>query len=120
MWTKNATTGQLELVFQGELLSVSETKLENSKGTEYRVGSVKLPNGKIKSCRIYEKNFAYGMEKNVSYRCTATQYKDEAGNIQVDILMSHLTQAERATVADFDGVDGIESSVKSTIAEQAL
>lgn len=117
MWTPNVQTGQLEHVFQGELISVSASTQENSKGTEFRVGSVKLPNGKIKSCRIYEKNFDYGMEVGTSYRCTATQYKDANGDTLVDVLMSHLTAAERASIDDFADV-AVEA--KSNVAEQAI
>lgn len=117
MWTPNAQTGQLEYVFQGELISVSEKTQENSKGTEFRVGSVKLPNGKIKSCRVYEKNFAHGMEVGTSYRCTATQYQDTNGDLAIDILMSHLTAAERATIDDFADV-AVEAT--SNVAAQAL
>lgn len=117
MWTKNEQTGQLEHVFQGELISVGKDTQENSKGTEFRVGSVKLPNGKVKSCRIYEKNFAYGMEVGTSYRCTATQYQDANGDLAIDILMSHLTAAERATIDDFADV-AVEAT--SNVAEQAI
>lgn len=94
MWTKNETTGQLQLVFQGELISVGTNIQQNSKGTEFRIGSVKLPNGKVKSCRIYEKSFAHGMTIGTSYKCTATQYQDASGATLVDILMSHLTFTE--------------------------
>lgn len=117
MWTKNEVTGQLEHVFQGELISVGKDTQENSKGTEFRIGSVKLPNGKIKSCRIYEKNFDYGMEVGTSYRCTATQYKDANGDTLVDVLMSHLTAAERASIDDFADV-AVEAT--SNVAAQAI
>ena len=117
MWTPNETTGQLEHVFQGELISVGKDTQENSKGTEFRVGSVKLPNGKVKSCRIYEKNFDYGMEVGTSYRCTATQYQDASGDSAIDILMSHLTAAERATIDDFAG---IEVAAEAAVAGQAI
>ena len=114
MWTKNEVTNQLELTFQGKLVSIGENVLSNSNGTEYRVGSVELPNGKVKSCRIYEKNFEKGMASGVSYRCTATQYQDASGATLVDIQMSHLTQAERATLDDF----GVEATVN--VASQAI
>ena len=116
MWTKNAITEQLELTFQGKLVSVGENVLENSNGTAYRVGSVELPNGKVKSCRIYEKNFEKGMSIGTSYRCTATQYTDATGALAVDVQMSHLTQAERATLEDF----GVEVAENAKVAEQAI
>lgn len=115
MWTKNEVTGQLEMSFQGELVSVGENVLENSNGTLFRIGSVRLPNGKVKSCRIYEKNYEKGMTIGVSHLCTATQYIDATGAIAVDVQMSHLTQAERATLADF----GVEVDNKQ-LAEQSI
>jgi hypothetical protein len=102
MWTKNSVTGQLETTFQGVLVSIGETKNANSNGTLFRIGSVELPTGKVVSCRIYEKNLAHGMEVGESYRCRATKYADKDGVIQVDIVMSHLTQAARASESDFD------------------
>ena len=118
MWVKNEVTNQLELTFQGKLISIGENVLSNTNGTEFRVASVELPNGKVKSCRIYEKNFDKGMTIGVSYRCTATQWKDAAGDVQVDILMSHLTQAERATLDDFS-VKTITKSA-ANVAAQAI
>jgi hypothetical protein len=113
MWTKNEVTNQLELTFQGELISVGENVLSNSNGTEYRVGSVKIPNGTVKSCRIYEKNYTKGMNIGVTYRCTATQYQDANGDTLVDIQMSHLTQAERATLDDFGVTAVVTNAIPS-------
>ena len=116
-WTANPTTGQLEAVFQGKLSSVSANAQTNSNGTEFRVGSVILPNGKERSCRIYEKNYAYGMEIGKTYRGVVTQYADSNGELQLDLRLSHLTNAQRATMADFEFED---ENVAEQIAEQAL
>ena len=116
-WTPNPTTGQLEAIFQGKLSSVSATTQTNSNGTEFRVGSVILPNGKERSCRIYEKNYAYGMEIGKTYRGVVTQYADSNGEVQLDLRLSHLTNAQRATLADFDFDEVV---VETQIAEQAL
>ena len=116
-WTANPTTGQLEAVFQGKLSSVSANAQTNSNGTEFRVGSVILPNGKERSCRIYEKNYAYGMEIGKTYRGVVTQYADSNGELQLDLRLSHLTNAQRATLADFDFDEAV---VDEQIAEQAL
>ena len=117
-WTANPTTGQLEAIFQGKLASVSSSVQTNSNGTEFRVGLVILPNGKERSCRIYEKNYAYGMEIGKTYRGVVTQYADSNGEVQLDLRLSHLTNAQRATLADFDFED--EVIVETQIAEQAL
>lgn len=116
-WTANPTTGQLEAIFQGKLSSISATTQTNSNGTEFRVGSVILPNGKERSCRIYEKNYAYGMEIGKTYRGVVTQYADSNGEVQLDLRLSHLTNAQRATLADFDFDEVV---VDEKIAEQAL
>lgn len=120
MWTSNPVTKQLEQVFQGKLVSVSQNVLTNENSTAFRIGSVQIPNGKAVSCRIYEKNFAYGMNIGESYRCVATQYKDSSGVIQIDILMSHLTQANRATLEDFGVVSEEVTSTAKKLASQAI
>lgn len=120
MWTLNPVTKQLEQVFQGKLVSVSQNVLENANQTAFRVASVQIPNGKIVSCRIYEKNYAYGMNTGETYRCVATQYKDSSGAIQIDILMSHLTQADRATLEDFGVVSEEVTSTAKKLASQAI
>lgn len=122
MWTLNPVTKQLEQVFQGKLVSVSQNVLTNANAnqTAFRVASVQIPNGKIVSCRIYEKNYAYGMNTGESYRCVATQYKDSSGAIKIDILMSHLTQADRATLEDFGVVSEEVTSTAKKLASQAI
>ena len=96
----NEYTKQEELIFQADLVSVSDNVLENVNGTEYRVGSVRFenPNGDIvtRSAIIYENNYQYGMQVGNSYQCTAV--KSDQG---VLIRMSHLEQSARATEADF-------------------
>lgn len=116
MWTVNPQTKQLETTFQGTLESVSKTAQKNTNGTEFRVGSVKLPSGKVVSCRIYEKNYGHGMTIGESYRCTATQYKDAAGALAIDVVMSHLTQAARAGVDDFAFAGDTVAAEKTTAA----
>ena len=114
-WKANPVTGQLEMSFNGTLESIGENFLENSNGIKFKVGSVKLPNGKIRSARIYEKNLDYGMSVGTAYVCTATQYQDNFGKTQVDIKVSHLVGADRATLEDF----GLEETPVS-IEEQAI
>jgi hypothetical protein len=118
MWTINPVSKQLETTFQGILMSVAPAPQTNSNGTEFRVGSVKLPTGKTVSCRIYEKNYNRpegNMTIGESYRCTATQYKDTNGNPGIDVTMSHLTQAARASVDDF-AFAGEEVAIPANVA----
>ena len=116
-WKSNPVTGQLEMSFNGALVSIGENFLENSNGIKFKVGSVKLPSGKIRSARIYEKNLNYGMTVGTSYTCTATQYVDSFGKTQIDIKVSHLQGADRATLDDFGVTEQVTSNA---LAEQAV
>lgn len=118
MWSKNPVTGQLETTFQGVLESIGTETQENSNKTKFRIGSVKLPTGAVRSCRVYEKNFSHGMTIGTAYRCKATKYPDADGVIQIDIVMSHLTQAARATEDDF-AFAGTEVATDATKAAKA-
>lgn len=109
MWKTNSVTGQLQTEFKGQLISVSEIIHENKNGTEYRIGTVKLPSSKIVSCRIYEKNYASGMQVGVYYLGTATQYKDANGTIQIDILVSNLIFTEIASTVEKTGFDELKA-----------
>lgn len=100
-WTKNSVTGQLETSFQAKLVAVSDRVVENTNGTQFRIGTCELPGGKQVSCRIYEKNYSYGMNPGTSYLTKATQYADANGELHVDVTMSHLTAATRASIDDF-------------------
>lgn len=117
MWSINAVTGQQEATFQAVLNGEAGQVLQNSKGTEYRIVPITLPNGKSRSARIYEKNFAKGVTVGQSYLCTATKYADTNGEEQVDIVMSALTNAARATAADLDflGTE-VKEAVEGTVA----
>jgi hypothetical protein len=121
MWTKNAVTGQLETSFQAKLVNLSDRVVENSNGTQFRIGTCELPNGKQVSCRIYEKNFSYGMSVGTSYLTKATQYADANGEVRVDLTMSHLTSATRASLDDlgFLGTASAAPAQKSAVANAA-
>jgi hypothetical protein len=118
MWTKNQVTGQLETSFQSKLVSLSERVVENTNGTQFRIATCELPNGKQVSCRIYEKNFSYGMSVGTSYLTKATQYADANGEIQVDITMSHLTAATRASLDDLGFAGETEVVATSRVAAE--
>lgn len=117
-WKTNSVTGQLETNFNAPVISIGENWLENSNGVRYKIASIKLPNGNIRSARVYEKNLEYGITVGNSYLCTATQYQNNSGQIEIDLKVSHLVGAERATLDDF----GVTPSVvtNNALAEQAV
>mgnify|MGYP003525700979 CR=1 FL=1 len=111
---------QTEFRFNATLISVSDNILENSNGTEFRICSIKLPNGKVVSGRVYEKNLSHGMTPGTDYLCTARPYADTNGVEQVDITVSHLTQAPRASMSDFDGITLDAREVEVPVKEGTL
>lgn len=97
--------------FTAKVVSIGETFIPNSNGTKYVIATIEHPvNGKLLSGRIYENNLIrdgkVAMEPGNSYLCTAQTYTDPAGALQVDITISHLTNAPRATSNDFDTLPG--------------
>ena len=92
--------------FTAKLISVAPTTSVNVKGTQFRRCTIEYKSpatGEIKqsSARIWEKNYAYGMELGESYASTAEVWLDKNGNAQVDITVSHLQNASSASLADF-------------------
>jgi hypothetical protein len=63
----------------------------------------KTPQGELvqRSGRVFEGNLKYGMEVGTEYSATARVYVDANNVNQVDIQVSHLTGAARATLDDF-------------------
>jgi hypothetical protein len=63
----------------------------------------KTPSGELvqRSGRVFEGNLKYGMEVGTEYSATARVYVDADNASQVDIQVSHLTGAARATLDDF-------------------
>ena len=117
-WKTNPVTNQLEMNFNAPVVSIGENWLVNSNGVKYKIASIKLPNGNVRSARVYEKNLEYGITPGNSYLCTATQYQNALGQTEIDLKVSHLVGAERATLDDF----GVTPSVAthSALAEQAV
>ena len=106
---ENPNTGVIERVasFTGKLVSIAPKSQPNVLGTEFYPASVQLEtaNGlQTKSCMVYKKNFDYGMEVGASYRGRITLTPDADGKISPIITLSHLSNADRATLADF-GLD---------------
>jgi len=89
--------------FTGELVSIAEKAMElnNEKKTKYFPASVNIPEIGVRSCIIYKANFDHGMVVGGSYRGRVTIAPDANGKVNPIITLSHLTSADRATLADF-------------------
>jgi len=109
---KNPNTGAVEKVasFKGELVSVAEKALTNTNGTEYYPASVKIAGIGTRSCMIYKKNFDYGMQIGTSYAGRVTISPNSEGVLTPIITLSHLTGAERASLADFGLAEEVSAS----------
>lgn len=87
--------------FQGKLLSLGTTVLENKNGKPYVVGSVQFTNqhGELKtvSAICYEANVEK-MVEGETYTCNAIFTEGIANPL---IVVSPIMQAERATADDF-------------------
>jgi hypothetical protein len=92
--------------FTAKLISVAKTPSVSATGTQFRRCTVEYKSpatGELKqsSARIWEKNYAYGMQEGESYSATAQVWLNAEGNAQVDITVSHLQNATSASLADF-------------------
>ena len=92
--------------FTAKLISVAPTVSTTATGTQFRRCTVEYKSpatGAVmqSSARIWEKNYAYGMETGESYSATAQVWVTAEGNAQVDITVSHLQNASSASLADF-------------------
>ena len=100
----NEETGKKQFLFNAKLLKIGEKTLENTNGKNYKIVTLKfnLPSGEEveRTGMIYQKNYDYGVETAKDYLCSLSF--DQEGNPQ--IKMSHLTNAERASVEDFSGL----------------
>ena len=92
--------------FTAKLISVAPTVSTTATGTQFRRCTVEYKSpatGVVtqSSARIWEKNYAYGMQVGESYASTAQVWLTAEGNAQVDITVSHLQNANSASLADF-------------------
>ena len=108
-WIKNEKTGSYEAAFAAKLRSVSDKTFTNVNGTEYRIASIDLPNGKTVSGIMYESNFQHGVTVGNTLACRAI-YQGSGENVLITV--SHLAAAERATIDDF-GFELAKEEVKS-------
>lgn len=104
----NKQTGETQINFTAELLSVSDKVFTNVNGTEFRAGNISFKDvhGKTQksSCMIYEKNYAKGMEIGGLYLATASN-TDKGVIVTVSNLSASAPKAEAnmfgfATVAE--------------------
>lgn len=104
-------TGEQVFTFKAELLKIGETVLKNSNDNDFKIVEVKfnLPNGKMveRSAICYASNYNYGLKVGESY-LTTLSFDDEG---EPQLRMSHLTNANRATVEDFAGLLQVQQQV---------
>jgi len=107
----NKSTGATEFNFNAKLIEIGKKTLSNVNDKEYKIMTVQfdLPNGKEveRSALCYASNYENGMEVGKSYLCNLSF--DSSG--EPNIRMSHLTNAERATSNDFQGLFQVERQV---------
>ena len=100
----NETSGESEFLFNATLLKLGEKTLSNSNEKKYKIVTLEfnLPNGEEveRTAMCFASNYKYGVEIGKAYLCNLSF--DEEGNPQ--IRMSHLSNADRASANDFEGL----------------
>ena len=100
----NETSGESEFLFNATLLKIGEKTLSNSNEKKYKIVTLEfnLPNGEEveRTAMCFASNYEYGVEIGKAYLCNLSF--DEEGNPQ--IRMSHLSNADRASANDFEGL----------------
>ncbi len=100
----NELTGESEFEFNATLKEIGTTVLQNSNEKDYIIVTLQfhLPDGdEVERTAIcYASNYEKGIEIGKDYLCNLSF--DEKGNPQ--IRMSHLTNAKRANLSDFEGL----------------
>lgn len=119
---KNETTGQMDVLFSAELLTLTENVLQNSNGKNFKIAGIKFKdkNGKEQkaTAMVYEGNYQHGLEIGKDYLATAS--KGEDGNVY--IRLSHLEYVDnRATVEMFDFSETeVKATTKTRVVEEKL
>jgi hypothetical protein len=107
----NESTGEREFLFNAKLLQIGEKTLENSNKKGYKIVTLKfnLPSGEEveRTAMCYASNYEYGVETGKDYLCNLSF--SETGEPQ--IRMSHLNNADRATVSDFSGLFQVQKQL---------
>lgn len=108
----NPVTGLQQAQFQAKLISApSEKTLQNSNGKSYKICTIEFENSKgvtvRRSASIYEGNYSKGVSAGKSYLTTAT-----ISGQNVYLQMSHLENATRAELEDFEMVSSQVSATE--------
>ena len=108
---QNPETGETEFQFNATLLKIGKSVLENANEKLFKVVTLKfnLPDGEEveRTAMCYQSNYKHGVEPGKDYLCNLSF--DEEGNPQ--IRMSHLTNADRASAADFAGLQQVSKQL---------
>ncbi len=108
---QNPETGKTEFNFNATLLKIGDVVLENTNEKPFKVVTLKfnLPDGEEveRTAISYKSNYQYGIEAGKDYLCNLS-YDNEANP---QIRMSHLTNADRATAADFAGLQQLSKQL---------
>ena len=101
---QNQKTGVSEFLFNATLLKIGENVIQNSNSKDYKIVTLgfQLPNGEDvqRTAICYANNYDYGIEEGNKYLCNLSF--DGEGDPK--IRMSHLSNANRASVQDFSGL----------------
>lgn len=117
----NSLTGQKEVVFEAELISIGDNtlKLKNEKQTEYKIAQIQFVNSDAemvtRSAMVFAKTYNdHELIVGEKYQATAQIVGNDAY-----VRLSHLPYSgDIATAADFDIEDTVVS--KSVPADQVL
>jgi len=100
----NEETGNTQFLFNATLLDVGERILKNANTKEYKIVTLgfNLPSGEDvkRSAMCYASNYNNGVEVGNDYLCNLSF--DEQGEPHIN--MSHLSNADRASIEDFVGL----------------
>ena len=120
---KKVYEGQVsfEATLQAKLVSIGDTILQNSKGTEYVLCQVEMPNKDgqpiVRNAMIYSGNYTHPEANWVVGNSYLTTVTITEGRTDALVKVSHLQQAQRASVQDF-GFDLAEADFAETVANE--
>ena len=107
----NVLTGEKEFLFNATLLSIGEKVLSNSNSKEFKIVNLmfNLPDGEEveRTAICYSSNYEKGIEVGKVYLCNLSF--DSGGNPH--LRMSHLNNADRASVDDFAGLHQLKEQL---------
>jgi len=111
-FTTNEQTGHQQATFSSELLSISDTVMQNSNNKNFKVVGLKFKDshGVIQKSTgiIYEGNYSKGVEVGRDYLTTATLVGKD-----VYLQMSHLESLDGRADASMFAFEAAEAEVKA-------